>query len=802
MSVMRGSRARSVAFTVAILLIATAPAWGQLNILSGQPLKSIGDAGLAGASGPESVVSVSSQFTPGDHGQPGTLSVTATIAPPWHTYAITQKPTIASPTEIKVAASPDYRLVGEFRPNLPPKAVHDALGDLEIHEGTVVWQAPLEIKPGVDPKTLKISGQARIQVCDDKSCLSPTNFEFAAAYVPPEPAAARPAATGVYSPANIHAVLRGHLEPSTVAPGSTVKLVVTAEPQAGWHIYALADRDANTPGSKPTLVTFTKTSGFEAERTQASQKAVEAKSDLPGVPAQHYYNGPVTWTTTIRIPKDTRPATYPIEGLVGYQTCNDANCDLPRAARFSAAVTVAAAGGKEKALLAFSDAKYGEAAKAAEADTRRDDGTRTSGGAPGLSLWLALLSSLVGGFLLNFMPCVLPVIGLKILSFAEQAGRHRSQVLALNIWYSLGLLSVFMVLATLASAASLGLRDTNLGWGEQYGSTSFNIVMVAVVFVMALSFLGVWEIPIPGLVGSGAATEVAAREGAVGAFTKGVLTTLLATPCSGPLLGAVFGYTLGEPPAITYLIFACIGLGMSSPYLIIGAYPRLIRFLPKPGAWMDTFKQMMGFVMLGTIVFFFSFMDRNYLVPTFAMMVGLWAGCWWIGRTSLVEPLPRKLRAWAQGSAFAAVVGVAAFHWLAPHASIIPWQNFSRAELARLTGEGYTVLVDFTADWCLNCKTNLKYAIETEEVRDLMAENKVVPLLADYTSISPEIKQMLETLRSASIPVLAVFPAGKPLDEAIVMRDLLSRQQVLDAIKAAGPSKSDGEGKSLTASTK
>ena len=145
---------------------------------------------------------------------------------------------------------------------------------------------------------------------------------------------------------------------------------------------------------------------------------------------------------------------------------------------------------------------------------------------------------------------------------------------------------------------------------------------------------------------------------------------------------------------------------------------------------------------------------------------------------------------------------MAAFHWLAPHASIIPWQTFSRAELARLTNEGHTVLVDFTAEWCLICKTNLKYAIETEEVRDLMVENKVVPLLADYTKTPPEIKQMLETLRSTSIPVLAVFPAGKPLDEAIVIRDLLSRQQVLDAIKAAGPSKSEGDGKSLTASTK
>jgi len=357
---------------------------------------------------------------------------------------------------------------------------------------------------------------------------------------------------------------------------------------------------------------------------------------------------------------------------------------------------------------------------------------------------------------------------------------------------------VFLVLATLAAGVNLGLSDQNLGWGEQFKYTSFNVVMVAVVFVMALSFLGVWEIPIPGFVGSGAATEVAAREGALGAFAKGILTTILATPCSGPLLGGVFGFTLTQPAAIKYLVFGCIGLGMASPYLLIGAFPRLIRFLPKPGAWMDTFKQMMGFVMLATIVFIFSFMNPDYLVPTFAMMIGLWAGCWWIGRTSLVETLPRKLKAWAQGAAFAGAVSWCAFVWLTPHASIIPWQSFSQPQLAKLTGEGNTVLVDFTADWCLTCKMNLRFAIETDDVKDLIQKNKVVPLLADWTDGSPEIKQMLETLDSASIPVLAIFPGdGRP---AIVLRDTVSKQQVLKALGEAGPSKSGT--KSLTAANR
>ena len=422
----------------------------------------------------------------------------------------------------------------------------------------------------------------------------------------------------------------------------------------------------------------------------------------------------------------------------------------------------------------------------------------TAAGGDLASLPLILLGALAGGFLLNFMPCVLPVIGLKILSFAEQAGRHRSQILALNIWYSLGLLSVFLVLAVFASGVSLGLSDENLGWGQQFSSTTFNIVMVGVVFSMALSFLGVWEIPIPGFATNTAANDLAAREGAMGAFVKGAMATVLSTPCSGPFLGPVLGFTLKQPPHVTFLVFGAMGLGMASPYLLIGAFPRLIRFLPKPGAWMETFKHMMGFVLLGTIVFFFTFMDRDYIVPTFAMMVGIWAACWWIGRVSLAEPVSKRAIAWLQGTLVAALVGFGAFHYLTPHESLIAWQKFSPQELERLTSEGNTVLVDFTADWCLSCKVNLHTAIETEDVKRLIETNKVVPMLADWTKGAPEVTKALESLNSKQIPVLAIFPARKSA-QPIVLRDLVTKGQVLSAIEKAGPSTSDVKAVAVTA---
>ncbi len=765
------------------------------DILSGNPL-STGAGGLS-AESPESIVLVDSHFTPPADGRQGLLTITATIQAPWYTYSTTQKPHGATPTKITVEPSNDFRLIGDFRSTLPPKVVHDAeLGvTLEEFSGEVTWQAQVEFRSGVDLAAIQIKGVVRTQVCKVGTCLPPTDYVFEAQRME----AAAPAAIVEFIHPNTHATLRGYLEPRVATPGSTVNLVLTADMPAGWHIYQHAENDPQQLGNKPTLIAFSNTSSFNRKQTTSSAAPV-THAPTPGGPSMlPFYEGQVKWTTPIVIHADAKPGSYPIEGIVGYQTCfKDASCDMPRAASFSGTVEVGTAPQAGATALAFNDAKYGEAAKLAASQPPAIDAqvkpVQIAGGAPALgwSLPLIMLAGLLGGFILNFMPCVLPVIGLKILSFAEQAGRSRAQILKLNLWYSLGTLLVFMVLATLASSFSLGLGSKNLNWGEQFSYTSFNVVMVGVVFVMALSFLGVWEIPIPGFVGSGKASEMATREGAVGAFSKGVLATILATPCSGPALGPVFGFTLNQPPSITYLLFACIAFGMSAPYLLIGAFPTLIRFLPKPGAWMDTFKNLMGFVLLGTIVFLLSFTDRDYVVPAFAMMVGLWAACWWIGRTSLTENLGRKLVAWSQGALVAGIVTFLAFTYLVPRDSIIPWQPFSQGELARLRSSGNTVLVDFTADWCLTCKANLKFVIETDEIRSAIQDNKIVPLLADYTKTPDEITKMLESLHSRSIPLLAIFPADRP-DQPIILRDVITKQQLLDAIEQAGPSKGSSQ---------
>ncbi|HEV3416140.1 MAG TPA: cytochrome c biogenesis protein CcdA, partial [Pirellulales bacterium] len=742
----------------------------------------------------------------------------AEIPAGWHIFSITQPPGGPNKTKIKLDPSKGFRNAGDFAADPAPKVAHSsAYGDLaiETHEGQVTWRLPIELADGADPDTLKISGAVSAQRCQgEEKCLPPKSFKFIAtlaeskkseekrlepgaidrgARQPPIPDA-RPAApfggTGQFNPRGAHVALRGWIEPSVAAPGSIARLVLAAESTDGYHVYGLADRDPHAVGlGKPTLIALTQSSGLRYTRPEANPKPLEkpAGAGLEGI--VRYHDGLVRWASQIEIPQSAKPGAYPIGGIIGFHTCNDAvGCDLPQAAEFQGTVTVGPATVQSPAPLQFRPAEYTEVSKLAEqsapkiasTDAKPAAHTASAPKETPLAFWSVIGFSLLGGFILNFMPCVLPVIGLKLFSFLEQGGKSRAHVFVLNLCYTLGLLAVFMVLATLAAFAGFA-------WGER--STAFNIGLTCVVFVMALSFLGVWEIPIPGFVGSGKGVEVAAREGALGAFAKGVLTTVLATPCSGPFLGSVFGYLIKQPPQIVYLIFGCIGLGMALPYLIIGAFPRLIRFLPKPGAWMDTFKQIMGFVLLGTVVFLFWTLNRLYLVPTFALLIGLWAGCWWIGRTPLFSSLSRKLAAWGTGGAIAAVVGLFAFNFLTP--ASLDWPPFSQSRLEQLTADGKTVLVDFTANWCLTCQLNTKFTIDSDEVREAIKANNVAPMVADWSDYGPEIKTALVSLTASdSLPVLVVFPAGRP-DKPIILRDLLSRRQVVEALEQASQTRKE-----------
>lgn len=578
----------------------------------------------------------------------------------------------------------------------------------------------------------------------------------------------------------------------TPATDSQPALVfVTAKIDRGYHMFAPDQGTHDDGGPQATSIAF---DAATQVKTLGALRSIEApvthidQEVWKGLEIREYYDR-VTFVIPVELPAGSDPAALALAGRLEGQACTPSSCT-------SVDVPFTAKAGKGVAL------PPGFLTAAAPAPTVGSAGTVAVAQGPisaNSPLLLVALYGVLGGLILNLMPCVLPVLGLKLLSFAKQGGASRARILGLNLAYVAGLMTVLMVLATLAALVQLGLSGENYGWGELNTLTWFKVTMTGLLFAMALSFLGVWEIPIPGFAASGTATELAAQEGPVGAYCMGIFTTLLATPCAGPFLGPVLGYTITQPPAVTYLVFASIGLGLALPYLLIGAFPALVARLPKPGAWMDTFKQILGFVLLGSVVYMFSTINSDYFLATLALVFSIWFGCWMIGRAPAWAEAAYKRKEWLKGIAAAAIIGGSSFAILSPSEAELPWQPYSPAALAAARAQGKTVLVDFTANWCLTCKLNLRAAINRAKVRDLIKENNVVPLLADWTDKNDEIKRSLAELNSLSIPLMAIYPAN-PDAEVLVLRDLLTQSDVLDALEQAGPSRAAAPQGTKTAS--
>jgi cytochrome c biogenesis protein CcdA len=678
-----------LALAIALWVAGFSPALAQ--VVTDKPLKpfdlgseldGIQFGGLGGAA--DEAAQFHGFVVPPANGQPALLAVQAIVPPGWHTFSITQPPKGPMRTQIIVDKSPDMKLLGAFQPTSKPELktepeIYPGV-QIEEHRGTVTWLAPIEIAQNADLKTLKITGRLLGQICTDQigkcvpfdSPIDPAANQFVAtAATGAEISSVRGAApakvavaTGEFrTPPDGNPMLRGRIEPQTVQPGGTAKLLLTVEPSPKWHVYTQSDVAPAGAGSRPTLISLTETSGLVPARPVVDQPVVEKKG-------QKWHEGVTTWTISLTVPAEAKPGQYAISGLLGYQVCSE-GCLAPQGVRFDGFVDVGQAAAEGATPLAFTPSSYSAAAASLRTRVPWDSGKAADASAvapqtafdPASLPWM-ILGSLLGGFILNFMPCVLPVIGLKILSFAEQSGQHRVKAFMLNVWYTLGTMSVFLLLA--AIAVGVGMLGQHYVQGSIFQSTAFVVSMIALMMAMALSFLGVWEIPIPGFVGAGSASKLAEHEGVMGAFFKGAFATILATPCSGPLLGPVFGFAIAAPWWVTYLIFSCIGLGMSAPYLLIGMFPKLIAFLPKPGAWMETFKQVMAFFLLGTIVYLFHVLDDRFTVPALAIAVAIWFGCWLIGRIPLTASGGSRGLAWMTGVGVTVLVAFLSFRFLVP----------------------------------------------------------------------------------------------------------------------------------------
>jgi thiol:disulfide interchange protein DsbD len=415
-------------------------------------------------------------------------------------------------------------------------------------------------------------------------------------------------------------------------------------------------------------------------------------------------------------------------------------------------------------------------------------------------LWRMLLYALIGGLILNIMPCVLPVIALKILGFVSESKSQPGRVRLLGIIYAAGVLVSFLVLALIVIGVKAAGHQA--GWGMQFGSPVFLVCLSTLVTLVALNLFGIFEVTPGGRV-LDAAGGLASRHGLTGAFFNGVLATTLATPCTAPFLAPALGFAFAQGTVIILVIFLTVGLGLAAPYILLSWNPAWLKFLPKPGAWMEKFKIAMGFPMLATVMWLLYIASSSYgrdiaWLGGFLVIVAL-AG--WIygefiqrGRRGQVIAAIIVLALLAFGYFF---ILEAELNWRATRtasatadepvnsADSIAWQPWSPEAVVQAQAAGQPVLVDFTADWCLTCQVNKKTSIETSRVRDKLKSLHAVTLVGDYTAFPVRITQELQRFGRAGVPLVLVYP-GRPGANPVALPEVLTPSIVLAALSQAG----------------
>jgi suppressor for copper-sensitivity B len=409
----------------------------------------------------------------------------------------------------------------------------------------------------------------------------------------------------------------------------------------------------------------------------------------------------------------------------------------------------------------------------------------------GAGLWLAMLgTALLGGLVLNLMPCVLPVLSLKLASAAGYAGRSPGEVRAGFLATSAGILAAFAALA----AAVIGFREAGaaVGWGVQFQSPAFLVFMTAVVTLFACNLFGLFEVRLPGAVAAAAARGGGGdRHGLGHDFATGVFATLLATPCSAPFLGTAVGFALSRGPLEIAAIFAALGLGLALPYLAVAAVPSATRLLPRPGRWMAVLRRAMGLALAATAVWLVTVLDaaagRPAAAAVGAAMLAVAAILW--ARSRAGAAMPRL----AAGGAAAAVL-LAAF--AAPQALDRPppaaaaeagpavgWRAFDADAIAAEVAAGRTVFVDVTADWCVTCKVNKALVLDRAVAAAALADPGVVAMRADWTRPDPAIAAYLRAHGRFGIPFNVAYGPGAP--GGVELPELLTERAVLEALAAA-----------------
>ena len=409
---------------------------------------------------------------------------------------------------------------------------------------------------------------------------------------------------------------------------------------------------------------------------------------------------------------------------------------------------------------------------------------------------ILLLSALLGGIILNLMPCVLPVLSLKLFSLIKQAGESRKRLLTLGIATTAGILTSFWILAGIVAVIKAG--GGNAGWGMQFQSAGFIAFMVVILTAFAMSFFGVFEIWIPG----SATTRMdftSRKQGFAGAFFTGALLVLLSTPCSAPFLGTAMGFAFTTSTPVLFLFFTAAGVGLALPYMLVSAFPKVLKVFPKPGAWMVTLQKIMGVLLLATVVWLLWIVREqagNFGVGLFAA-ISLLSIALSFAIGNIAPPgvaFYREILA-VGGSVILLFVIWFAFaspkyedevnaRFKARSVQLVTedgWYRYTPELIEDFAKAGRTVFIDATADWCITCKANEAAVLNREDFRRAMDSLNVALVKADWTRETPEVTKLLRSMGKSGVPAYAIYPAGDQ-SKQIVLPELLTTGAIVEKI--------------------
>jgi suppressor for copper-sensitivity B len=420
-------------------------------------------------------------------------------------------------------------------------------------------------------------------------------------------------------------------------------------------------------------------------------------------------------------------------------------------------------------------------------------GYGASSGAGGVSLWVILGLALLGGLILNLMPCVLPVLSLKFLSVLGHGGRENTDVRIGFLASVAGIITSFLVLAS--ALAVMKAAGATVGWGIQFQQPVFLAIMVVVITLFACNLFGFFEIVLPQSISNLIAVDTGPKHdhhhSLGGHFLTGVFATLLATPCSAPFLGTAVGFALSRGTGEIFLVFGALGLGLSAPYLLVAAFPGMATRLPRPGAWMVTMKRILGLLLvatgvwLATVIASESGTDTAVGIAVLAAAIGVLL---WLRQTE-----GSRLGRHAGKIAGLLAVAIVVAPVLAPSDGAANgkralddtyWRPFDEVEIRRLVRDGQTVLVDVTADWCITCQVNKAAVLNRDPIATLLEDGAIVAMRADWTLPSQEIANYLARFGRYGIPFNAVYGPNAP--DGVMLPEILVTDSVLAAVQQAG----------------